>query len=206
VIDLTVEIVAQLIYTLLGVALLVIHLGGSSSHDGLVFSVLAGVGVVVLMVAAFVFVQRRGFAPLERLTMRIAPSAAGQSAEVARVIGLAYRQPARLCAGLAVHLGCWVASALGTWLILWLIGRPLPVLSVIAIESLLFAIKNAAFVVPTGLGVQEGAYALLGPLFGLPPEVALALSLIKRGRDIAIGIPVLLTWQVMEGRQTRARA
>jgi glycosyltransferase 2 family protein len=47
---------------------------------------------------------------------------------------------------------------------------------------------------------------LLGPLFGLPAEAALALSLLKRGRDIAIGIPVLLIWQFLEGRQTRARA
>jgi len=77
---------------------------------------------------------------------------------------------------------------------------------VIAIESLLFAIKNAAFMAPAGLGVQEGAYALLGPLFGLPPEAALALSLLKRARDVAIGIPVLLIWQFMEGRRTRAHA
>ena len=100
----------------------------------------------------------------------------------------------------------WIASALGTWLILWLIDRPLPLASVIAIESLLFAIKNAAFVVPAGLGVQEGAYALLGPLFGLPADAALALSLLKRGRDIAIGVPVLLIWQFMEGRLSRSRA
>jgi uncharacterized membrane protein YbhN (UPF0104 family) len=70
-----------------------------------------------------------------------------------------------------------------------------------AIESLLFAIRNAAFMVPSGLGVQEGAYALLGPLFGLPPEAALALSLLKRARDVAIGVPVLLSWQILEGKR-----
>jgi len=36
-------------------------------------------------------------------------------------------------------------------------------------------------------------------LFGLPPEMALALSLLKRGRDLAIGIPALLAWQALEG-------
>jgi hypothetical protein len=40
---------------------------------------------------------------------------------------------------------------------------------------------------------SEGAYALLGPLFGLPVEAALALSLLKRARDITIGVPVLLS-------------
>ena len=52
--------------------------------------------------------------------------------------------------------------------------------------------------VPNGLGVQEGAYTLLGPLFGLPAEMALALSLTKRARDISIGVPALLVWQAME--------
>ncbi|MEI9890272.1 MAG: hypothetical protein WDN45_06275 [Caulobacteraceae bacterium] len=71
-----------------------------------------------------------------------------------------------------------------------------------AIESLLFAARNAAFIVPSGLGVQEGVYALVGPLFGLPAEAALALSLLKRGRDLAIGVPVLLSWQLAEGKRS----
>jgi len=96
---------------------------------------------------------------------------------------------------------CWFGAAAGTWLILAFIGHPLPYLSVVAIESLLFAIRNAAFIAPSGLGVQEGAYVLLGPLFGLPAEAALALSLLKRGRDIAIGVPMLLSWQLLENRR-----
>jgi putative membrane protein len=204
VVDLTVEIVAQIIYTLLGVALLVTHFDVGAGADRLVYSVSAGVLVVALLVAGFVFAQRRGLAPLERLTRRFAPGAAAHSAAVNRVVEAAYARPARLWAGLSVHVGCWISSAGVTWLILWLIGRPLPIMSVITIESLLFAIKNAAFVVPTGIGIQEGAYAILGPMFGLPVEAALALSLLKRGRDILIGIPVLMAWQVMEGRRSRA--
>jgi glycosyltransferase 2 family protein len=204
--DLTGEIVSQMIYTLIGVALLIMRLGGANSHDHLIYSVLAGLVVVAIMVVGFVFAQRRGLAPLERLALRFAPAAAAHSAEFNRVVEASYGRPARLWAALATHVSCWIASALGTWLILWLIDRPLPIGSVIAIESLLFAIKNAAFIAPAGLGVQEGAYALLGPLFGLPAEAALALSLLKRGRDIAIGIPALLIWQFLEGRQTRARA
>lgn len=206
VVDLTVEIVAQLIYTLLGIGLLILQLGVRSGHDRLIYSILAGSLLVAALVAGFIFAQRRGMAPLEQLARRVAPSAAAQSAEVGRIVKTAYTHPAHLWAGLAVHVGCWVASAGGTWLILWLIGHPLSILSVITIESLLFAIKNAAFVVPTGIGVQEGAYALLGPIFGLPPEAALALSLLKRARDIIIGLPCLLVWQVLEGRRTRAMA
>jgi len=41
----------------------------------------------------------------------------------------------------------------------------------------------------------------------LTPDVALALSLLKRGRDLLIGIPALLFWQFIEGRRFwKARA
>jgi putative membrane protein len=206
VVDLTVEIVAQIIYTLIGIGLLLIQLGGHSSANQLIYSVLVGLVIVAVLVAGFVFAQRRGLAPLEQLARRIAPGAAEHSAEINRIVERSYGRPARLWTGLATHVGCWLAAAACTWLILWLIGRPLPFTSVVAIESLLFAIRNAAFVVPTGIGIQEGAYAVLGPLFGLPAEAALALSLLKRGRDIAIGIPVLLIWQLTEGRRSRGRA
>ena len=55
--------------------------------------------------------------------------------------------------------------------------------------------------VPMAAGVQEGGYLLVGAAFGLPPDQALALSLLKRGRDLALGVPALLGWQVMEGGQ-----
>ena len=76
---------------------------------------------------------------------------------------------------------------------------PLPFGAVLAIESLLYAIRTAAFVVPQAVGVQEGAYILLGAGFGLDPDMALALSLLKRGRDLAIGLPAIAIWQAIEG-------
>jgi hypothetical protein len=76
--------------------------------------------------------------------------------------------------------------------------------AVVAIESLVYAIRTAAFVVPSALGVQEAAYALLAPLMGVGPELGLAVSLLKRARDIAIGIPTLLAWQAMEGQRALA--
>ncbi len=67
--------------------------------------------------------------------------------------------------------------------------------------------RSAAFIVPNALGVQEGAYAVLAPLFGVGAEFGLAVSLLKRARDIAIGVPVLLIWQAVEGRRdSRVRA
>ena len=42
---------------------------------------------------------------------------------------------------------------------------------------------------------------LIGPLVGLPPATALALSLLKRARDVIIAVPALLAWQVGEARR-----
>ena len=49
--------------------------------------------------------------------------------------------------------------------------------------------------------MQEASYALLGPLFGIAPPTAIALSLLKRARDVALGVPILLAWQFAEGGQ-----
>ncbi|MDR3506834.1 MAG: lysylphosphatidylglycerol synthase domain-containing protein [Caulobacteraceae bacterium] len=201
VVDVTFEVLAQLAYTLIGVGLLVLRLGAASKGDNLVWMLSLGLCAAAGLVAVFMFAQRKGARLAERIAERLMPAAATHTASFTRAIESAYAQPLRLWIGWVIHVACWFGAAVGSWLILRLIGQPLPFHSVVAIESLLFAIRNAAFVVPGGLGVQEGAYALLGPLFGLPAEAALALSLLKRARDMVIGIPALLIWQVMEGRR-----
>ena len=202
VVDISVEMVAQLIYTLIGVALLAHQLGGFAGHGQLIWPVLASLAIAVSVAGSFIATQRRGLDAIERLVRRMLPAAAEQTSAIAEAISEAYAKPWRLAGCLLIHMLCWFGAAGGTWLALNFIGHPLPFWSVVAIESLLFAIRNAAFLVPSGLGVQEGSYALLGPLFGLPAEAALALSLIKRARDIVIGVPVLLVWQVLEGRRS----
>jgi putative membrane protein len=201
-VDVTIEIAAQLIYTLVGVVLLAQHLGlAAARSDRLLYGVLVGMAIGAAIVGGMVVTQRRGLNVIGRLVNRLAPSAGQHAAAVTEAVEGAYRRPLLLCESLTLHVLAWFGAAGGTWLILLLIGRPLPFLSVVAIESLLFAIRNAAFIVPSGLGVQEGAYALLGPLFGLPVEAALALSLLKRARDISVGVPMLLSWQLAESRR-----
>ena len=61
-----------------------------------------------------------------------------------------------------------------------------------------FDVRSVAFAVPGAIGFQEAAYALLGPLFGLPPPAALALSLARRARDILLGVIGIASWQAVE--------
>jgi hypothetical protein len=79
----------------------------------------------------------------------------------------------------------------------------LPFASALAIEAMLHAIMALAFFVPGRVGIQEASYALLGTIFGIPPEIALSLSLLRRARDFVIAVPVLLLWQGVEARHLR---
>jgi hypothetical protein len=40
-------------------------------------------------------------------------------------------------------------------------------------------------------------------VFGVPPEVSLGVSLVRRGRDLVVGVPILLVWQLIEMRHLR---
>jgi len=54
--------------------------------------------------------------------------------------------------------------------------------------------------------VQEGGYLLLAPLVGLTPDLALALSLAKRARELSLGVPGLayLHWSQRNWLRRRA--
>ena len=47
---------------------------------------------------------------------------------------------------------------------------------------------------------------LIGALVGLPADLALAVSLLKRARDLIKGVPALLQWQLIESREFRRTA
>ncbi len=80
------------------------------------------------------------------------------------------------------------------------LGPPLGAIDAFILESLVSGARAAAFMVPGALGAVEGGLVVFGALFGLPPETALAVSLSKRVRELALGHPGLLAWPWVEGR------
>jgi len=71
------------------------------------------------------------------------------------------------------------------------VGHDVSLWQGIILENLSQAMKSAGFAIPGGLGVQEGGL-LLAPLCGLPAEDAMALSHLKRLREMVLGVPVLI--------------
>lgn len=199
VVDITVETIAQIAFVLAGLAILGTRVRLSGATGDLAKGLAVGLLVTALGAALFVIVQRRSFSAIVGAMVRRLPEAAARAKTVHRNFDAIYRSPLRLAVALVIHLSGWFATALWAWIAVRLIGRHLSFSSVLGIESILYGLRSAAFFVPAALGVQEAAYTFLGPLFGLPAPAALAVSLLKRARDIAIGIPVLLAWQVQEG-------
>ena len=198
-VDLTLEFLAKLAYMALGLILL-FHLRADTP---LGLPVTVGVTATGFFAAAFVFVQRHGFVVFDRFTHLLgrgwAERTAAGAAAVQTALAAIYRRSAGLWGGFLLHLACWISSAVEVWIVLRLSGAPLGFLTVLVIESLLYAVRTVAFAIPNAVGVQEGAYVLIGAAFGLTPEMALAISLLKRARDLVIGLPVLAVWQAVEG-------
>ncbi len=219
VVDLTTEMAAQLLYTLGGVAGLGWRLtrpgAEPSAGEAVAGSTVLWGGLALLVAgcvvtAGFAVMQRRGVGWAASIAQRWLPGAAQGAIGVQQELDRAYGRRGRLLASVGMHGVGWIASGLVSWWMLRLMGAPLPLLAVLTVESLMYAAKSFGFVIPGALGVQEAAYALLGPLFGLPPQTAIALSLLKRARDIAVGVPTLVFWRAAEGRRaaraTRAAA
>jgi putative membrane protein len=193
----TLQTVAQILFALLGVALLGAQAGHFSEH-ALRVSALVASGFLAVQIGGFYLLQRRGFfSKLIRAANRFAGKRDwSQWVSRAEAIDLAiqgiYGRGASVAASFLLNLVGWLVGTGEVYLILVLLGHPVSWLAALLLESLGQAIRGAAFAVPGALGVQEGGYLLLAPLAGLPADTALALSLAKRAREILLGLPGLM--------------
>jgi uncharacterized membrane protein YbhN (UPF0104 family) len=89
---------------------------------------------------------------------------------------------------------------------LHLVGIEIDLKQGILIESIGQAMRTAGFAIPGSLGVQEGGFILICGLLGIGPEGALELALLKRIRELALGLPGLIYWQWCESRHSASRA
>ena len=197
--DLTMEMVTQIAFTLLGLGLLLWLVGGGT----VAHAVEGGLLTAAAVAAAFVAAQNMGLANLlERGLVRLGGAIGwGGFGEVeglhAAITGL-YRAPRRLARAAWWHSVSWLLGGVEVCLALHVLGQDVSLGAGLVIESLGQALKAAGFAVPGALGVQEGGLIVVCALFGLSPETAIALSLAKRLREVALGVPGLLLWQRLE--------
>ncbi len=204
VVDVTAEFLAQLAFTAIGLGVLLARAPESS----LAVPVEVGLGLAVMAGVALIWLQQ-GAAPLfAKLGRRIAgrwfENAQDRVDVLQAELTLIYGHTVRLAIGFLVHLLGWLGTGVAGWITYRALGVPIDFDDALAIEALLSALAAIAFLVPVNAGVQEAGYAGLGAIFGVPPELSLGVSLVRRARDLAVGIPILLLLQFLEMRHLRA--
>jgi putative membrane protein len=156
---------------------------------------LALVAIVAGIVLTAVMIQRTGVhRHLGRLSQRWTAIAGrvGELGEAFRGIG---RQRRNLFASWAWHMAAWIAGAFETYVSMWALGLNPTLLQALIVEGLAQTAKVVGFAIPGALGVQEGGYLLLGGALGLTPDQALALSLLRRLRELTLGVIGLVLWR-----------
>lgn len=201
IVDVTAEFISQIAYIALGLILGIAQLRASTTLAPYASGLMWGTVLLVPGAVTFVLLQRGGSFLAQKLAGLFLPAAVSHTEAFAEALSTLYQRPLRLLLSTTLHLAGWIAGGLWLWVIIRLIGAPVSIRSAIAMASLLEALRSAAVFVPSSIGVQEMGYAALAPLFGMGPEVGLAVSLIRRARDVVVGVPVLLAWQLFEGRR-----
>jgi putative membrane protein len=102
-----------------------------------------------------------------------------------------------------LQLAAFISGSIEIWLALRLFGHPVGAKAALVLESMTQAMRHLAFVVPAGLGIQEAGLVLFGHALGISSELALAVSMAKRMREVLCGLPSLMSWQWLEGRRLR---
>jgi putative membrane protein len=205
----TLQALAQVVFALIGVALLAAHASHGSGHAVRTPLIIAG-GVLALCLSGFYLMQRRGlFGKVMRATARFAGKKdwshlMSHADAIDSAVQDAYGRAGPAAASFCLSLVGWLVGTAEVYVVLQLLGFPVGWSDALLLESLGQAIRAAGFAIPGSLGVQEGGYLLLGPLVGLRPETALALSLAKRAREVLLGVPGLLYLHWSErGRRRR---
>ncbi|MDA8233153.1 MAG: lysylphosphatidylglycerol synthase domain-containing protein [Magnetospirillum sp.] len=194
IVDTSVELVTQIVSTLLAVGIL----AGIKGTDVLA-PALVGIVVVSGLTAAFIAAQSLGGARMAELAAtRLGWRGAGNGLHDGIVA--IYRRRRALGSASVFHLLAWLSGSVEVAMTFHFFGRDIGLGPALVIDSLGQAIRTASFAVPAALGVQEGGYILVCGLLGFSPDLALALSLTKRLREVVFGIPSIGLWQWLEAR------
>ncbi len=199
--ELTLSMATVFVFVFVGVVLFALRV----SDEGLVSRLLWGLLLFLPLLAIVAVVQRIGLfsllSRLFRLVFRDKWKSLGIDAErIDRAVRNVYLRKTRVLVCTAFQYAQWTLGAGEVWLALYFLGHPVGLLDAMIIEALIQASVSAGFIVPGALGVQEAGIIVFGGMLGLPHDIAAALAVIKRCRDILVYAPGLVVWQLVEGK------
>jgi len=197
-VDLLMEAASQFVFAIIGLLLLI---PAQDDPDNTRSAVMAIAGAAAVAIALAIAARSGLFKAVERLLVRIADKLKWLFlGDMQRAIRTLCHDRRRLGIAFACHLTSWLLGGFEVMLILHLVGVDVDLREGLIIESLGQAARGLGFFVPGSLGVQEGGYMLICGMLGISPAAAIELSLLKRIRELVLGIPALIVWQVIELR------
>jgi putative membrane protein len=205
--DVMVEVGTEILFIVLGLVLLVRISGHSEVSEVATQALLVA---AVLVAAAFSALWLGLAAVIEAGVMRLGHAfgwpATAQVGGLHDALTACFRSPRRVTLAALWHLISWLLGGVEVCLVLHFFGSDIGIGPGLIIESLGQALKTVGFAVPGAIGVQEGGYVVVCRMLGISPETAIALSLIKRVREVVLGVPGLILWHRTEARSVTPAA
>lgn len=192
--------IAEVVFILMGIVLAFWRVGADGSSGQSVAAGLVSVGFLVLVTAAFVFVQQQGLFTwllefLRKIGMKIHYLEVREKKlqSLDRTILDFYRDNRlTFCSSIGLFFVGWMAEALEVYIIIYFLGGPAMALSAISISALSVFIKSGTFFIPGSLGAQDGGNMLLLRAFGYSDVTGITFALIRRFRELVwIGLGLL---------------
>jgi hypothetical protein len=194
--DLTCEAVAQGPYLAASLAVAAMLAPGRVTPGRAGFAVFS----VVLAAVAFIVAHRAG---MMRLVERAAAKLGFGTAMEGLHEGLMalHARPGQVAQAIAMHTLSWSLGGAEVWVVLQAIGQHVGVGAAFAIEGVGMAARSLGFALPVGLAAQEAGFVLGAGFFAIAPQDAIALSMLKRVRELVVAGGGLAVWQVARWRR-----
>ena len=193
VVDITLALASEAAFAALGILLYVRTVDGGIPLRWL----LAATMVLAAIMGGFYLLQRRGLFALGRTIARRAASLLKLDLNLDGAHGIddhiraIYRRRGEVLRSFGWRLAAWIVGSGEIWIAARGLGLPLGLTGALILESLSQTVRTAGFLMPAGLGLQEGVLVLLGPQLGIDANAALSVALVRRARELAFGVPAL---------------
>jgi putative membrane protein len=201
VVNITLSVFTQTVFTFIGLNLLI----AATGRWNLWGPAIAGAPVAIAAVAGFYTFQRLGmFRLFGSIISRCSKdpkwtAMLGKGGDIDQAVRGVYSDRGSILMCVFCEMASWFVGAVEVWIALCALGIPGGFPQAIVLEGVAQGVRSAMFFVPGALGIQEGGYVVVGRLLGIPEEMGLALALIRRVRELAFGVPGLIAWQIIEG-------
>jgi putative membrane protein len=188
--DLTIEAAAQAPFLVLSLAAMALIEPGRFSMARMAWAIVP----IALGAAGFIVAQRAGMMRLVEQGARRLGFGEAMEGLHDSVMAL-HARPLPILRAFLLHLLSWSLGGAEVWVILRAVGVPVSAGAAFAIEGLGMAARSLGFALPAGLAAQEAGFVLACAVFGISPQDGLALSMVKRLREVLVAASGVLVWR-----------